>query len=83
MVVTRVINRCLLLLVILASPLVYADAVEDILERGTLRVGVAEFVPWAVPAKRGGHVGFDIDIGTKIARDMGQTLMTLSSQEMR
>ena len=44
---------------------------DEILERGTLRVGIAEFVPWAMPAKRGGHVGYDVDIGNKIARDMG------------
>ncbi len=71
MVVTKVISRCLLLLAIVSSPLAYADAMDDILERGTLRVGIAEFVPWAMPAKRGGHVGYDIDLGVKIAKDMG------------
>ena len=70
MVVTRVIIRCLLLLAIFVSPLAQADAMDDILKRGTLRVGIAEFVPWAMPAKRGGHVGYDIDLGVKIARDM-------------
>jgi polar amino acid transport system substrate-binding protein len=70
MVVTRVIIRCLLLLAIFVSPLAQADAMDDILERGTLRVGIAEFVPWAMPAKRGGHVGYDVDLGVKIARDM-------------
>jgi polar amino acid transport system substrate-binding protein len=70
MVVTKVITRCLLLLAIIASPLAQADALDDILKRGTLRVGIAEFVPWAMPAKRGGHVGYDIDLGVKIARDM-------------
>jgi polar amino acid transport system substrate-binding protein len=70
MVVTRVIIRCLLLLAIFASPLAQADAMDDILKRGTLRVGITEFVPWAIPAKRGGHVGYDIDLGIKIARDM-------------
>lgn len=70
MVVTKVIIRCLLLLAIFVSPLAQADAMNDILKRGTLRVGIAEFVPWAMPAKRGGHVGYDIDLGVKIARDM-------------
>jgi polar amino acid transport system substrate-binding protein len=70
MVVTRVIIRCLLLLAIFVSPLAQADAMDDILKRGTLRVGIAEFVPWAMPAKRGGHVGYDVDLGIKIARDM-------------
>ena len=71
MVVTKVFIRCLLLLAVFVSPLAQADAVSEILERGTLRIGIAEFVPWAMPAKRGGHVGYDVDIGVKIARDMG------------
>jgi polar amino acid transport system substrate-binding protein len=71
MVVTKVIIRCLLLLAIFVSPLAQADAMDDILKRGTLRVGIAEFVPWAMPAKAGGHVGYDIDLGNNIAKDMG------------
>jgi len=70
MVVTRVIIRCLLLLAVFVSPLAQANVMDDILERGTLRVGIAEFVPWAMPAKQGGHVGYDVDLGIKIARDM-------------
>ena len=71
MVVTKVIIRCLFLLAVFVSPLAQADAMDDILKRGTLRVGIAEFVPWAMPAERGGHVGYDIDLGLKIAKDMG------------
>ncbi len=71
MVVTKVIIRCLLLLAVFVSPLAQADAIDDILERGSLRVGIAEFVPWAMPAKRGGHVGYDVDLSVKIAKDMG------------
>jgi len=71
MVVTKVIIRCLLLMAIFVSPFAHADALDDIVKRGTLRVGIAEFVPWAMPAKRGGHVGYDIDLSVKIARDIG------------
>jgi len=71
MVVTRVITRCLLLLAVFISPFAQADALDDVLERGTLRIGIAEFVPWAMPAENGGHVGYDIDLGIRIARDMG------------
>jgi polar amino acid transport system substrate-binding protein len=71
MVVTKVMIRCLLLLTIFVSPLAQADAMDDIVKRGTLRIGIAEFVPWAMPAKRGGHVGYDVDVGNKIANDMG------------
>ena len=71
MLVTKFFSRFLPLLALLASPLVQADALDDIVERGTLRVGIAEFVPWAMPTKRGGHAGYDVDVGVKIARDMG------------
>ncbi len=71
MFVTKVFVRFLALLAIVASPLAQADAISEIVERGTLRVGIAEFVPWAMPAKRGGHIGYDIDLGVKIAKDMG------------
>ena len=63
--------RRLLFLVLFVGSLAQADAIDEILERGTLRVGIAEFVPWAMPSKAGGHVGYDVDIGVKIARDMG------------
>lgn len=68
---TKVFVRCVALLAIFAGPLAQAEAVSEIIERGTLRVGISEFVPWAMPAKRGGHVGYDIDLGVKIAKDMG------------
>ena len=71
MLVTKIIIRSLLLLAVFVSPLAQADAMDDILERGTLRVGISEFVPWAMPAKRGGHVGYDVDLAVKIAKDMG------------
>lgn len=71
MVVTKVFIRCFIVLAVLVSPLAQADAVSEIVERGTLRVGISEFVPWAMPGKRGGHVGYDIDLGVKIAKDMG------------
>jgi polar amino acid transport system substrate-binding protein len=71
MFMTKVFIRCLVLLAIVASPLAQADAVSEIVERGTLRIGISEFVPWAMSAKRGGHIGYDIDLGVKIAKDMG------------
>ena len=48
-----------------------ADALDTILERGTLRVGVAEFVPWTMKKGNGELVGFEIDMANKIASDMG------------
>ncbi len=44
---------------------------QDILKRGTLRVGMSTFVPWAMRDKEGNLIGFEIDVATKVAEDMG------------
>jgi polar amino acid transport system substrate-binding protein len=48
-----------------------ADVLDDILDKRTLRVGVAEFVPWTIKTKSGEMIGFEIDVARKIASDMG------------
>ena len=48
-----------------------ADALEDILKRGTLRVGVSLFTPWTIQNKKGDLSGFEIDVANKLAEDMG------------
>jgi len=48
-----------------------ADVLEDIIERGTLRVGVSLFTPWTMESKSGDLVGFEIDQGEQIAADLG------------
>lgn len=59
------------MLLTLALPaMVQADALDEILKRGTIRVGVAEFVPWTVRTKSGELMGFEIDVARKIASDI-------------
>jgi len=48
-----------------------ADVLDDILERGTLRVGVSLFVPWTMQDKAGELSGYEIDVANKLAEDMG------------
>jgi len=48
-----------------------ASVVEEIVKRGTLRVGMSTFVPWAMRDKEGNLIGFEIDVATKVAEDMG------------
>jgi polar amino acid transport system substrate-binding protein len=48
-----------------------ADVLDDILERGTVRFGVAEFVPWTMKSESGELIGFEIDLARKLAKDMG------------
>ena len=47
------------------------SVVEQVKKRGTLRVGMSTFVPWAMRNKKGELVGFEIDVATKVAEDMG------------
>jgi len=63
--------RSLPLLLLTLSNLAGADVLEDVLERGTVRFGVAEFVPWTMKSKSGELIGFEIDVAKKIAQDMG------------
>ena len=39
--------------------------------RGVLKVGVATFVPWAMPSKSGELIGFEIDMAKQLADDLG------------
>ena len=47
------------------------STVEQALKRGVLRVGMSTFVPWAMKDKTGKLIGFEIDVATRLARDMG------------
>lgn len=44
---------------------------EVINERGTLRVGMSTFVPWAMRNKQGELIGFEIDVAKRLAADSG------------
>lgn len=53
------------------TPASHAGVVDDILDRGTLRVGMSSFKPWAMRAKNGDFIGFEVDVATRLAQDMG------------
>ena len=42
--------------------LVTESAIEQVVRRGVLRVGLSTFVPWAMKDKTGKFVGFEIDV---------------------
>ncbi|EAP94106.1 transporter substrate-binding domain-containing protein [Vibrio splendidus] len=44
---------------------------DKINERGSLRVGMSTFVPWAMRNKQGDLVGFEIDVAKRLAQDSG------------
>lgn len=47
------------------------STVDKVLRSGVLRVGMDTFLPWAVTGKDGKLVGFEIDVATRLAEDMG------------
>ncbi len=65
------ILRLLPLLLLSISSLAGADVLDDILERGSIRFGVAEFAPWTMKSRSGDLIGFEIDLARKLAKDMG------------
>ena len=47
------------------------SVLEEIKKHGTLRIGLSTFVPWAMRDKKGDLIGFEIDVGKRVAADMG------------
>ena len=78
-VLTHVI--VLTLLLVLSNSLSYAatlqqeisagSTIEAIKKRGVLKVGMDIFQPWAMKDKNGKLIGFEIDVATRLAEDMG------------
>jgi polar amino acid transport system substrate-binding protein len=70
--ILRMPNIRLLPFLLLSIPgFASADVLDEILERGIVRFGVAEFVPWTMKSDSGDLIGFEVDVANKIAKDMG------------
>ena len=55
----------------LHKKLIEESTVEQVIKRGVLRIGMSTFVPWAMTDKAGKLIGFEIDVATRLAQDMG------------
>ncbi|NJB68425.1 polar amino acid transport system substrate-binding protein [Desulfobaculum xiamenense] len=55
----------------MARALTEESALTSILKRGSLRVGMDTFVPWAMKDKNGEFIGFEIDVARRLAEDLG------------
>ncbi|SDW96729.1 amino acid ABC transporter substrate-binding protein, PAAT family [Ruegeria halocynthiae] len=47
------------------------SVIETIKQDGVVRVGLSLFVPWSMRDKNGDLIGFELDVGRKLAEDMG------------
>src|SRR5262245_64482109 len=48
-----------------------ARTLQEVLNTGTLRVGVTMFAPWAARGADGDFIGFEVDVARQLAADMG------------
>ena len=49
----------------------FGSVLEEVQDRGTLRVGLGLFEPWSACNADGDLIGFEVDVATKVAADMG------------
>ena len=49
----------------------FDSVLEEVQERGTLRVGLGLFEPWSACNADGELIGFEIDVAKRVAADMG------------
>ncbi len=47
------------------------SVIESIQKEGVVRIGLSLFVPWSMRDKNGDLIGFELDVGRKLAEDMG------------
>jgi polar amino acid transport system substrate-binding protein len=71
---------CVMLLILEATLLFACDSkqvtknksmIENVIRKGTIRIGMSTFVPWAMKDKKGDLIGFEIDVAERLAKDMG------------
>ncbi len=71
MTISKIFKTLTLATLLTLSGTASADLLTDIQKRGVMKVGMATFVPWAMRDKDGNLIGFEIDVATKVAEDMG------------
>jgi polar amino acid transport system substrate-binding protein len=64
----------------LGQELASQSAIEQVLRRGVLRVGMSTFEPWAMKDKNGEFMGYEIDVARRLAQDMGVKLELVHTQ---
>ena len=45
--------------------------IEKVIRKGTLKIGMSTFLPWAMKDKKGQLTGFEIDVAKRLAKDLG------------
>ncbi len=45
--------------------------IDKVIRKGSIKIGMSTFVPWAMKDKNGELIGFEIDVAKRLAEDMG------------
>ncbi len=76
----KLLIACLLALCVVLPGIASADTLDDILQRGKLRVGMEPgYMPFEMTNKKGEIVGFDVDVAKRMAKAMGVELELVST----
>src|SRR5210317_2462845 len=76
----KLLIACLLALCVVLPGVAAADTLDDILERGTLRVGMEPgYMPFELTNKKGEIIGFDVDMAKRMAKAMDVKLELVST----
>lgn len=76
----KLLIALLLALCVALPSIAVADTLDDILERGVLRVGMEPgYMPFEMTNKKGEIVGFDVDMAKRMAKAMGVKLELVST----
>ena len=52
------------------APAAEHSVIDEVVQRGSLRVGMSSFQPWAMRNKQGDFIGFEIDVARALAEDL-------------
>jgi polar amino acid transport system substrate-binding protein len=63
-----------LALAVAAPAIARAELLADVRSRGTLKVGMAEYVPWMMKGPDGKPIGLEVEIAERLAGDIGVQL---------
>lgn len=70
----------LLALLLVCTPCHAKSVMDNIIDRGVMRVGVASFVPWTMQDKNGEYIGFEVDVARRLAKDLGVELQLVPTK---
>lgn len=67
-------NLRVIIFILILIPTVSADALNNVLSKGILRVGVSLYEPWVMQNKDGDLYGYEIQVAEQLAKDLSVSI---------